>query len=103
MYSDGHVAVHLREQLIHSDIGRLTERRNDLCFAIHPVLDRLADDCSGLGHQEPMAGCQPKQLLLQQGAERLQVAGHVAVGRVNDDCRALNQMITSDQYTLFFQ
>ena len=103
MHGGGHIGVHHRQQGIDALRRLALQRSPHARFAAQAVGNQAAQHVVRPGHQKTVAGRQPVQLDTQQSAQRRQIRGHVAVGRVDDDGGALHHVVAGEQRAFFFK
>jgi len=99
----GRVVVGLGYQLLHGRRTKRTQGAQDLVLALESVNDETVDDLGQLVHDEAVPGCDVRNVLRKQRIERSEVLAHVAVGRTDDDRRALHDVIAREEQLLFFE
>ncbi|MNT51339.1 hypothetical protein D3C72_1883010 [compost metagenome] len=98
-----HVVIDAHNQLADRCWAQFAQRAGNLGFTLQSVPDQDADGVLRACDQEAVPRCQPVEVFLLQRGQRIEVGAHVAVGRADDDGRALHHVVAGEERLLFFE
>ena len=98
-----HVVVDERQQLVEARLAELRERVAHLALALQAVLHQAPHLLVRLADEIAVPGSDDREVFAEQQLERGEVGAHVAVGRIDDDGRALHHVVAGEEHARLFQ